>query len=215
MHSIIHILYLRLITMLQMNYTKLYMKYDLLKLLAKDILFQSHSAISKVRFAKMIYFAYKHLVKLNIYSSEDLAFIRMPLGPVPVGFMDLSTSSDFLVKTSALGLMYNRESYELKDREKYLCAIDEKILNEFVLKLHSFSTSKLVELSHEDYSWKNHSNGQEYFLTKKDLETTLPRTSILVNEDIDNQLIQARLVHGMEDDAVVDSTNLEYPENNV
>ena len=189
------------------------MKYFTLKRLAINILLRSKKSIPKVRFAKVIYFVFKYAVSHDDNKFDDLEFVRMPLGPVPVGFMDLSRDSEFGVEEKTTGLMYNRQSYYLADDSNHLIQNYSFDMDKLVEQIGNFHTSELVELSHKDISWKTHSNGQEYFITKEDVKTLLPKKNrISLSSEVDDQLVQARLVAGMENDAVEDSTFLEYPE---
>lgn len=180
--------------------------------LIREILYLSKKPISKVRLAKVVYFSFKALVRGNFYSLNDLAFIRMPLGPVPINFNEaLSSDSDILVQLTDVGLTYNRTNYSLRKgasvKSKYLSYLD-KVLQ----KLNEFPTSTLVEVSHKDYSWKEHLNGDEYFLLKKDLPIEVSGIKVLT-EAFDNQLIQSKLVRGMKTEIAQDNSSLEYPEN--
>jgi len=188
------------------------MKNTMLKTLAKEILLYSEQPLAKVRFAKVIYFVFKSLVIHKKYKVTDLAFIRMPLGPVPYDFMNLSEDSDFGVEESAVGLMYNRQSYYLKNKTQFKESSNADVIKAVLSKLSSFSTSSLVEYSHLDPSWINNVNGANYYINSDDLKQSLPKSGRPLDLIIDNQLLQARLLSGAENDAVVDSTNLEYPE---
>lgn len=185
----------------------------MLKQLAINILLRSKSSLPKVRFAKVIYFVFKYTVNHDDNSSRDLEFVRMPLGPVPVGFMELINDDDFVVEETTTGLMYNRQSYYLSNKNSHLIQNYSFDMDKLISKIEHFRTNELVELSHQDSSWKSHSNGQEYFINDEDIKLLLPRKSKLsVSSEVDDQLVQARLVAGMESDAIIDSTLLEYPD---
>jgi len=179
--------------------------------LSKGILYLSKKPIPKVRLAKMIYLAYKELVIVGYYNINDLEFIRMPLGPVPVGFEALKSDTDIIITQTDMGLSYNRENYSLRsgvkidDNRNYIA-----LLTQVVGRLEKYSTSFLIEISHRDHSWLNHSNGAEYAITKDDL-TSYKGTGAKLSEEMDNQLIQSKLVEGMKREIVKDSTALEYP----
>lgn len=191
------------------------MKYPLLKQLAINILLRSETSLSKVRFAKVIYFVFKYAVASDNNAPSDLRFARMPLGPVPVGFMELNSDPEFKIEETSTGLMYNRQNYYLTDKSSHVSDNFNFNLDDLITKIEHFSTSELVELSHQDSSWINHRNGEEYFINPDDLKKLLPRKSKPISSsEIDDQLVQARLVVGMEDDAVADSTFIEYPEVN-
>lgn len=184
---------------------------NILKQLVFNVLKESNLDIPKVRLAKMTYFTYKYLVSINKYKLDQLKFIRMPLGPVPVGFMDLAKDDIFSVRESTTGLIYNRQLFSLKN--KNISSLEYNFdLSRFIKKLENYPTNKLVELSHQDISWKNHNNGDEYFITDNDVAKSTPnRRKKVIKTKIDDQLIQANLVEGMKNDAIEDSTYLEYP----
>lgn len=185
-----------------------------LNLLATQILCCLSAPISKVKFAKIIYFSFKNLVMLGLEDKEKLKFIRMPLGPVPDGFMSLDDSINIEVTDENLGLTYNQKNYCLSKNSDFTLNKSNEVLNKCVQLLNQFSTSSLVEISHNEPSWKNHLNGDVYFISKEDLKLTLPvKNKARVSEEMDKQLLQAQLLFGMQDEVVKDSTALEYPSN--
>lgn len=180
--------------------------------LSKYILYICPDGLTKVRFAKMIYLVHKALVQKNKFNPDELKFIRMPLGPVPYGFKNLVEDNDIVISEAYTALSYNRQTYKLKeglalDKDSFYEDVKEAINN-----LKSFLTSQLVEYTHGEPSWLNHSNGKEYFITKEDLKRQLPKKGKhLQNVVKEDQLLQAYLVDGMIDDIVEESTTLEYP----
>ena len=189
-----------------------------LKSIAFEVLKNCQDGLTKVKFAKIIYFVHKGLVSNKLSSAEDLKFIRMPLGPVPVGFMGLSKDPCFDVsKMTNVGLVYNSEVYKLKDDSG--CSSDAKfsgMVKKLCDQLNKLSTSELVEKSHNEPSWINNINGAEYFVSNEDLAVHLPTDSESPSpsESEDNQKLQEKLVEGMLDDIVSGSTSLEYPDPN-
>lgn len=183
-----------------------------LNTLAKDILASSQTPITKVRFAKIIYFVYKSLILNKVVDNQQIAFIRMPLGPVADGFMDLFKDGDIEITTDDIGLLYNREKYSLKNKGAYSSKNSQ--ISKILSQLDNVSTSKLVSVSHMEPSWINNPNGHKYYIGPKDLELSLPlsKENILLDEAMDNQLIQSKLVSGMIDEIVLDSSALEHPE---
>ncbi len=187
-----------------------------LNTLAKEILVLLHKPISKVKFAKVIYFSFKSLVASNKENTNKMAFIRMPLGPVPEGFMDLESDEDILVTQESVGLTYNRQNYSLApnivvDQPRYA---DE--LRTIVSELDSLDTSALVTISHQEPSWLSLPNGQSFYISSEDLELPLPRqhgSKKNLSDKLDQQLLQARLINGMKVEIVQDNTALEYPDN--
>src|SRR3989344_4400740 len=78
--------------------------------LAIEIL-KLHPGQSKVKFAKLIYFLHKELIRSSLVNSNDLLFVRMPLGPVPVDFMNLQNQEGIDVSMQATTLLYNSQIY--------------------------------------------------------------------------------------------------------
>lgn len=187
-----------------------------LKNIAFEILKNCQDGLTKVKFAKIIYFVHKGLVSKKLSSVEDLKFIRMPLGPVPVGFMGLSQDPCFAVsKISNSGPVYNSEIYKLKDGSE--CFTDSKfsgVVKTLCDQLNKLTTSELVEKSHDEPSWINNINGAEYFVSSQDLAMPMPTDSKTMTLIEDNQKLQEKLVEGMLDDIVSGSTSLEYPDQN-
>ncbi len=184
--------------------------------LAKMILVIEDSPISKVRFAKTIYFVHKELIRLNIAEPTSFKYVRMPLGPVPDGFMQLANiHRDILTTVGDMGLSYNSINYSTKKKKFSFLATKnplhlrvEGILND----LRAISTSNLVEISHEEPSWKEHKNSETYFITDADMIRPFPVKSKTARPDTEDHLLQASLIKGMLDDIVSESTDLEYPE---
>lgn len=188
------------------------MKPNITLKLTKEILAVSNKPIAKVRLAKIVYFSFKELVMAGYYQPEDLAFIRMPLGPVPCDFYDIiQKDDDITITTTNIGLSYNRENYSLKPginvESPYL-----NLLSRVFNKLDHYPTSSLVEISHNDSSWSGNRNGNVYYVSKNDLIHFKGIKVSKLSEDIDDQLIQSKLVKGMKEEIVKDSSSLEYPD---
>ncbi len=83
--------------------------------IAKQVLSSQAEGLSKVRFAKTLYFVHKTLVQKNLSNVKDLGFIRMPLGPVPIGFMELADSPEIKTSDIPTPLIYNQLQYSLND----------------------------------------------------------------------------------------------------
>lgn len=181
--------------------------------LAKQILSVKKS-LSKVYFAKLIYFVHKGLVQKGLSKKEDLAFIRMPLGPVPVGFNRITEDRDIETREEDTGLIYNKQIYCLS-KENSIKIKDERhdTIKIIVNDLSKLSTSELVEYSHCESSWQKHENSEKYYLDDNDLKKPLPREGKRAsNPKLDDQKLQALLLSGMIDEIVDDSTSLEYPQ---
>lgn len=190
------------------------MRNNYLHLLAKQILKVIPEGLSKVRFAKILYFTHKGLVQKNLSLLTDLEFIRMPLGPVPVGFKELSQDPEIEVTEIATSpLVYDKQLYVLQSMSNYLEDGRLKAIKEISLRLNGLTTNQLVSIAHQEPSWLNHKNGQEYSLEEADLKIDLPVSKLSnVSSEIDTQHLQAKLVEGMIDDIVDESTSLEYPD---
>ena len=192
--------------------------------IAKVILAIEGKPISKVKFAKTVYFAHKELIRNGLAHNGDFAYIRMPLGPVPDGFMELADNhSDIIVSEERSGLSYNSKNYSLK--KTILSRVSgntrvkdnslKKVVSDTLDILRSMSTSQLVERSHEEPSWKKNLNGNRFYISDKDMALTLFDGRIVVTASptgkSDDEYLQASLIRGMIDDIVSESTNLEYP----
>ena len=180
--------------------------------LAKEILFVVNNPVPKVRLAKLIYFIFKELVRNDYYKINDLAFIRMPLGPVPVDFNDeVMNDADIMVKKTDIGLTYNRENFSIKQNYEtdveYLPLLKKKIR-----LINRYPTSYLIERSHQDNSWRSHVNGDTYYITQEDLVVFKKTPTKTLLPQIDDQLVQSKLVKGMKEEIVKDSSSLEYPD---
>jgi uncharacterized phage-associated protein len=177
------------------------------------ILQQQPEGISRVRLAKLTYFVHKFLVQNKVVSLESLQFIRMPLGPVPVGLDTLNADTNIQIYVEPTALRYNKINYLIKKQIKKT----DGILNAYIARifphLNSYPTSELVEISHQEPSWIRHSNGDLYYLESDDFTRIFPpgRSQKLSIEQ-DNQLLQAKLLEGMLNDIVDESTKLEYPD---
>lgn len=188
-----------------------YMRMKYLRKLSLQILSCAPDGVSKVKFAKIIYFTFKEMVKNTDAKKNELAFIRMPLGPVPKGFYNLGAEHDISIRNKASGyLIYNTEIYSSKSKDFSGKKISPNI-QKVITSLLRQSTSKLVEASHKDYSWKNHSNGDEYFIENRDLINTYPKRRVAIDDEIDQQKLQAKLMEGMLEEIVDGTTSLEYP----
>lgn len=180
--------------------------------LAEQILLSENSGISKVRFAKTIYFVHKGLVQQGLSEPKALCYIRMPLGPVPVDFMELETMGSIEAETASTGLSYDAKIYRLSRKVESDDSIAPAIAK-ILMALRQTSTSQLVEISHKDPSWLNNVNGTRYYISVEDLKNALPgRTrKATIDSALDEQHLQAQLIKGMLDDIVEESTSLEYP----
>lgn len=184
---------------------------DYLKELAVRILQEVPDGLSKVKFAKVIYFTHKFLVINGQRRADDIFYIRMPLGPVPVGFMKLQ-SSEISMSPRSSALSFDTQVYSLNDRGIRYSDKEQRLVNKVMRALNSMNTSELVEASHLEPSWQKYLNGVKYCIENEDLAVPMPKLSrIRPEETLTEQHLQAKLVEGMLDDIVDESTLLEYP----
>lgn len=187
--------------------------------LSKEILKNVPEGLTKVKFAKTIYFVHKGLVKDEFSKQKELRFIRMPLGPVPSDYKNLAFDSDILVSEKKNSrLLYNTQVYKLKNYNLNTGFSIEQIkkIKNLVKQLNKFNTAELVEHSHLDPSWLNHINGEVYYISEDDLKNEIPCKGLFknifnINTAEDDVKLQGKLVEGMIDDIVQSSTSLEYP----
>lgn len=185
---------------------------DYLQKIAYEVLYRQKDGVSKVRFAKILYFVHKGLILNKSISANEMKFIRMPLGPVPSGFKHLNKDPNIETYISATSaLLYDSQVYKLnnpsfRSSSKYGDEI-KKILS----LLENLPTSQLVAISHDEPSWKKYKNGDEYFIEQEDLDVPLPRVKAnKLTKEIEEQKLQGHLMNGMIEDIVDESTSLEY-----
>lgn len=191
--------------------------------LAAAILLLHEQPISRVRFAKTIYFVHKELVKKGYMQPDDIVYLRMPLGPVPVGFMTLADEHpDIHIKhADDAKLSYETEEYSLAGQPDILIGGKDDILKIVQSAINSLSphgTLELVETSHQDPSWLKNINGASFTISHEDLKNTLPKLNIKVflrpkkKGGPSNEIgeLQATLMRAMLNDIVKESTDLEH-----
>jgi hypothetical protein len=182
--------------------------------LVKEILAIIGKPVPKVRLAKLVYFSFKELVIQGYATSNAIGFIRMPLGPVPIGFTEeLSKDPDVEITDANIGLTYNRISYSVKNGYEIPLSVYSDFLKSKLSLLQKFHTSTLVEKSHQDHTWKNLSNGEEFYISTEDMipvsDTELEKS---MTDEMDDQFLQSKLLKGMKREIVLDSSALEYPQ---
>lgn len=190
---------------------------DLTKI-TRIILIANEEPISIVRLPRVIYFIHKYLIKLKVMKAEDIKYTRRPLGPAPKELSKiLANHKYFKVEDFDSPLSYNKHSYSIVKVRSFLPYRKPKddhelpIINELITKLRTISTSSLVDLAQSEPSWLGHSNGEEYYITDLDLESnSLEKLKINWTGESAN-LLQAKLIRGMLEDIVKESTDLEYP----
>lgn len=181
--------------------------------LAKNILSLSKdNKLNKVRFAKTIYFVHKELIRKGLATKDSFHYIRMPLGPVPQGFMDIDKmDSDIKVeKINKPDLQFNAFSYTT-DRPFEGSEEVKSVITSTLAKVQNYQTSNLVEASHMDPSWLSLPNGAVYEITDDDLKNGLEILEITKrNTKDENDIMRRALISGMLKDIVEETTSLEY-----
>lgn len=192
--------------------------------LARLILSINSGPLNRIRFAKTIYFVHKELIRKGIMRSEDVAYIRSPLGPVPDGFLTLSLSPYIILRKTNAPLSFDAEEYLLNPEQPEtspplsIQVQSRPIIQKTLNLLNAHSTASLVEASH-DLSWQQHLNGERYYIIPTDLKNTFPFSQIRIKIRIKTKkpvnptgALQANLLRGMIHDIVKESTDLEYPD---
>lgn len=193
--------------------------------LSRAILSLSQTPISKIRFARIIYFIHKELIRKGFMKPDDIIYRRAPLGPVPEALPSLTLNTNHIIlKQSDSPLSYANESYTIanntnEDQETLLLEQYRDILSVIDRTLQAlapYNTSELIEASH-DPSWQQHYNGSDYTITQADLKNNFPFNLLhkpRPKKSPANDLgqIQANLLRGMLADIVKESTGLEYPD---
>ena len=193
--------------------------------LANLILALDQHPIRRIRLAKLIYFTHKELIRKGIMQPDDITYLRMPLGPTPIGLVSLTEDSDgeiYSTKVPTPILTYESEEFSTKltlqaVRQKALKA--SQIVEKFLPILNKKTTSELIKLSQRDPSWRTHHNGEHFTITSNDLKNPLPRFQLKINivrhlPHNEAEAIQAALLRGMKPDIIEESTDLEYPDEN-
>ncbi len=191
--------------------------------LATAILWLNQAPISRIRFTKTIYFVHKELVRKHLMTPEDITYLRLPLGPVPEGFMSLTMESlNIQVRpVSNHNLSYEAEEYVSAGVTSLQNLETNPPLRSAIVRtlaaLNTHTTNELVKASY-DPSWLTHPNGSRFHLSAADLKNTFPFSQIRIKIRLrrprrnDIGALQATLLRGMIDDIVRESTDLEYPD---
>lgn len=194
--------------------------------LSKTILSLNKAPINKVRFARVIYFVHKELIRKKFMSPEDIAYIRSPLGPIPEGLLRLTLEHPNITAHPALGPSFAAEEYTINlsdaDETEETLMLEQyrdilKATERTLKALSAYTTPELVEASHADPSWINNFNGVHFFITPADLKNPFPFTTIRIKIRVkpapsEISALQANLLRGMMRDIVKESTDLEYPD---
>lgn len=148
--------------------------------LAGLILAITGQPIRRVRLAKAVYFTHKALIRHQLMQISDIKYIRLPLGPVPEGFLTLAADFPTIVaeKTDTIGDLYYESEFfsTVPEVPAFIATFDAKItdvIRQTLTLLNNFSTPELVKHS-QDPSWLAHFNGEHYELTSLDLKNTFP-----------------------------------------
>lgn len=166
--------------------------------LAKEILALEPEGFSKVHFAKAIYFVEKGLILNNFSNQNNLGFTRMPLGPVPVGFMEIKSDADFTITIESTGLSYNKELYKINQSSSAPASSRTGAIKNVLNQIRGLTASQLVEFAHEEPSWIKNPNGKDYFISDEDLKIPLPvKNGHRVDASLEEQKLQSKLMEGM------------------
>ncbi len=193
--------------------------------LANLILALNQQPIRRIRLAKLIYFAHKELIRKGIMQPNDIQYLRMPLGPTPIGLVSLTEdSNDEIYTTKIPSPLLTFESEEFSTHltpqaAEQLSPKSSLIIKKLLYNLDKKPTSELIKLSQRDPSWRIHHNGEHYHITSNDLKNPLPRIQLKINivrhlPNNETEAIQAALLRGMAPDIIEESTDLEYPDEN-
>lgn len=194
--------------------------------LSKTILLINKVPINRARFARVIYFVHKELIRKKFMSPEDITYIRSPLGPIPEGLLRLSLEHPNIITHHATGPSFAAEEYTIKlsdtDEAEETLMLEQyrevlKTTERTLKALSAYTTPELVEASHADPSWVNNFNGARFIITPADLKNPFPFVAVRIKirvKPTPNELgaLQANLLRGMMQDIVKESTDLEYPD---
>lgn len=178
--------------------------------------------MTRLRLTKTIYFVHKELIRKQIMQKQDIAYIRLPLGPTPENLpAALINHPNILIQDLSSNLLYENQSYTILSQPEHLPDAPEgtKTSIKKILKLlRPYSIPELVKAS-QDPSWLMHANGEKYYITATDLKNTFPNPKLdfkirLKSTPVNNEIgaLQATLLRGMLADIVKESTDLEYPD---
>ena len=186
--------------------------------LSKAILAVSQQPIDRVRFTKTIYFIHKELIRKGQMKPEDIPYLRLPLGPVPANFLNLTREHpDIKLRPIPTHILYVAEEYYIEPNTESISEDVVPIIQRLLQLLKTHSTTELV-IASQDPSWQNHQNGEEYVISPADLRNTSPLPHIRLKIHIKRRqpshlgALQAHLLRGMLEDIVKESTDLEYPD---
>jgi uncharacterized phage-associated protein len=190
------------------------------------ILFLQPEGIARVRLAKLTYLVYKGLLqkKYDSLTGKEIVFVRMPLGPVPQELKEVLATAKFGSKREKIGLSYNRQVFYLVTKEKPSKTLVQAV-DEILEQISYLSSGEMVEYCHHEPSWRACKNGEDWVISEDDLKRWLPQSKHLfgfgwkkgesarkINPTLDDQFLQARLIDGMLEEIIEESTLLEYPE---
>ena len=135
-----------------------------------NFLSQRVNYFTKLKAAKLLYFADKeHLIQYGSSITDD-RYIKMKYGPVPTRILNIINNPDeylmepenrkylhkFLSfsedKRKTINSKLNSDLYELSKSEI-------KVLNHIVKKYGHFTASELIKISHKEFAYKNANDG--------------------------------------------------------
>lgn len=188
-----------------------------LKQLTELVLSLSETPLTRIRLTKAIYFVHKELVRKKLMQIQDIAYVRLPLGPAPIGLPEIILNdTNIAVRDIPSSLLYENRAYTINEPINNAKPEIVNTVKKTLTLLQGYRTAELVHAS-QDPSWLTHINGTEYHLTTADLKNPFPNAQIRFKIHIkatpnnEGGELQATLLRGMLADIVKESTDLEYP----
>lgn len=189
-----------------------------LKQLTELVLSLNETPLTRIRLTKAIYFVHKELIRKKLMGTQDITYVRLPLGPAPIGLPEIILDNpNIIIQDIPSNLLYENQTYTINkpiiNAKPEVISVTKKTLK----LLQAYRTAELVHAS-QDPSWLAHSNGTEYHLTTADLKNPFPNAQIRFKIHIkatpnnEGGELQATLLRGMLTDIVKESTDLEYPD---
>lgn len=191
-----------------------------LKQLTNLVLNLSETPLTRIRLAKTIYFVHKELTRKKLMQSQDIAYIRLPLGPTPDGLSNIIANHPEIITRNITNTNLLYENTTFTSNQTQSTDYPPEIANttkKTIKLLQNYPTPHLVRAS-QDPSWFAHKNGESYHFTQTDLKNPFPNNPLGIKIHIKttpkNEIgaLQATLLRGMLTDIVKESTDLEYPD---
>lgn len=135
-----------------------------------NFLSQRVNYFTKLKAAKLLYFADKeHLIQYGSSITDD-RYIKMKYGPVPTRILNIINNPDeYLMEPENRKYLHKFLSFS-KDKRKTinsklnsdlyeLSKSEIKVLNHIVKKYGHFTASELIKISHKEFAYKNANDG--------------------------------------------------------